>query len=82
MRILFPMMIMLIAGLALGGGSMTLYWSSVVDRGFSTQAQWKNIADQFRGASLKNQSNSDRFEAIARKNQAGWTECLAFVKAR
>lgn len=32
MRLIFPMLMMLIAGLALGGGSATLVWSGMMER--------------------------------------------------
>lgn len=46
MRIVPPMLIMLVAGLILGSGISTLYWSAQMDRQFRRQAEWKAIVDK------------------------------------
>lgn len=37
---------MFIAGLALGAGSMTLYWVGQMNRQFRAQARWKALVDK------------------------------------
>jgi hypothetical protein len=82
MKIIFPMFIMLIAGLSLGAGSMTLYWSGVADHGFKAQAEWKRLVEKSNDSTVaaldayaKMKRASDSFERTA-------NECLTMVRSR
>lgn len=64
MRIILPMIVMLISGLALGSGATTLYWSGQMTRQFQAQAEWKAIVDKQK-VILKEQSDALRNLTVA-----------------
>lgn len=71
MRIVVPMIVMVFAGIALGGGGSTLYWSGVVNRQFHAQAEWKKIVDkQSEAIELQRNTIRQQGEALVRLTAA------------
>lgn len=73
--ILFVAPVMLVAGLSMGAGIATLYWSSVADRGLRRTGETMEIAKKFEEIAKQNLQ-------IAQRNQTGWNECLQLVDRR
>lgn len=77
MRIVLPMLAMLVAGLALGGGGSTLYCSGQMTRQFKAQAEWKGLVDK-QTVTIREQSEAlrkltaatDQFFEAKRANDA------------
>lgn len=67
MRIVLPMLTMLIAGLAFGSGTSTLYWSGQMDRQFHQQSQWKALVEK-QGRTITEQGNVIREQGDALRN--------------
>jgi hypothetical protein len=75
MRIVGLMLIMLIAGLALGSGGSTLYWSGQMDRQFKAQKEWKGLVDK-QGETIEMQRDTIKQQGDALRRLTAATDGL------
>lgn len=73
------MLLMLIAGLAIGSVGSTLYWSGQMDRQFKAQAEWKTLVDK-QSAVMKDQGSAIRLQDAALRKLTAATD--EFFEAR